>query len=167
MVFWYPIVFCMSCHTTSSPTTPARCFTMICVRSRNFVWGFLVVTLLFAGCGGSSDPSVKVHPVSGKITFEGQPTPNAIVVLHPQSPPQTTKPIVSMATVQSDGTFKIGTMDEADGAPVGEYVVTVTWRKEATGGNVLPPKYADPATSDTKVTVKEGQNELPPIELKK
>jgi hypothetical protein len=76
------------------------------------------------------------------------------------------------ATVGKDGSFQLGTYEEADGAQAGEYVVIINWP-----GGVLPDgreepedklhgRYADPARSKLRVTVKEGPNDLAPFNLK-
>jgi len=136
---------------------------------------FLVVAagMALAGCSRSGPQRAETHPVQGKITFQGQPIGGAFVVLHPK---EAATPEVPTATalVQPDGTFAVSTYDSADGAPVGEYVVTVQWQKLAKSGgdfvpgpNLLPAKYSDPATSNVIVQVAAGRNELPPIALKR
>jgi hypothetical protein len=88
--------------------------------------------------------------------------------------PQTAKlpaSITPSGKVQKDGTYKISVYGDGDGAPAGDYVATVVWYKllpngSGAGPNVVPAEYADAKTSPVKVTVKEGQNEVPPIEIK-
>jgi hypothetical protein len=113
-----------------------------------------------------------VFKTAGTITFHGQPPAGALVVLHPQGAagPDAPRPI---AHVQADGSFAATTFDTADGAPAGEYVVTVEWQKLVNvrgewqpGPNLLPARYASPATSDVIVRVVEGSNELAPIVLR-
>jgi hypothetical protein len=73
--------------------------------------------------------------------------------------------------VQPDGSFAISTYAEADGAPAGEYVLTVQWFKivaEAGGGgsggpNVIPRKYSSPDSSPVKVSVASGPTHVPDI----
>ena len=58
-----------------------------------------------------------------------------------------------------------------DGAPPGDYQITVEQRALVSGGeeptrtgpNVLPPKYAKPATSGFKFTVADGENQVPSL----
>ena len=46
-------------------------------------------------------------------------------------------------------------------------MATVQWFRlgpdGGAGGNVLPKRYASPATSPLSVTIREGKNELPPF----
>lgn len=127
-----------------------------------------VVLLTLSGCG---EKRIHTVPVSGKVTYRGQPAAGAQVVLHPASvDPQ--RKFSATGRVQDDGTFKIGVNAAADGAPPGDYVATVQWFKliQTDGGtgqgpNVLPAKYGSPETSTLKVKVNEEPTELPPLEL--
>ena len=70
-----------------------------------------------------------------------------------------------------DGTFTLTTYDAADGAPAGEYRVTVElWRSTGRGDegptNRLNPKYARPESSGLTATVSAGPTDLKPITLK-
>jgi len=116
----------------------------------------------FPGCGGSD--RVPVHPVSGKLLVDGEPAEGAVIVLHPTSPPEKEvhKPA---ARVEADGTFQVTTYDAGDGAPTGDYVITVTWG-EPPSPDRLGGKYRDPEKSQLRVTVTEGENLLKPFELK-
>jgi hypothetical protein len=128
--------------------------------------------MLLVGCSPSGPPRAATHPTKGSISFQGQPIGGAFLVLHPKA----AKPDVPTprAHVQSDGTFAVSTYDSSDGAPAGEYVVTVQWQKLVKAGsdflpgpNLLPPKYSSPTTSGVIVTIAAGQNNLPPITLRR
>ena len=139
-----------------------RCFTFALVA---------VSVLAAAGCSAEKGP--ECSPVRGQVSWKGKPLAEAVVVLHPvagdvegnQKPMATTKP---------DGTFELTTFKASDGAPPGDYAITVELRALQTGGeeptrtgpNTLPPKYAKPATSGFKYTVVAGENQIPPIDLK-
>ena len=75
-------------------------------------------------------------------------------------------------TSDAQGEFVLTTYTQDDGAPAGEYAVTVVWRRPWTdaagkpGPNLLPERYSKPDTSELRVRVKEGVNELT-LELKK
>jgi hypothetical protein len=87
------------------------------------------------------------------------------VVFHPVAAPLTEGAGNPSAQVLRDGSFALTTFDEADGAPAGDYAVTVQWRKlirngaEALPGpDIVPPDYARPETTPLKATVVEGEN---------
>ncbi len=114
---------------------------------------------------------VRVYRTQGTAVCDGQPMPNATVYLHPigGAAPDVPRP---RAVVRDDGTFVVGTYGKDDGAPPGDYKITVEWfapgeQKNNPRGpqNVLPAKYARPDTSDLIVHVEAGDNQLPPIRL--
>lgn len=125
-----------------------------------------------SGCGSGQDSSrVQVYPVNGEVNFRGQPVPGAVVTLHPSTEAPQPAP-VPRANVVRDGTFAVSTYDGGDGAPEGEYVVTIVWFKPVlkdgdlrAGPNVIPRKYARPETSDLRVTIAAGENAIPTIKL--
>ena len=77
------------------------------------------------GCSGNSD-RIKVHPVRGKVVFAAPTPASAMVVFHPvgNSDPNAPRPF---ATLEKDGSFELSTDLSKDGAPEGEYAVTVSW----------------------------------------
>jgi hypothetical protein len=128
--------------------------------------------LTIAGCGRGDTSRLPVHPVLGTIQFRGQPIGGAFVSLHREDSffPKAPSP---RATVDPDGKFALSTYDAHDGAPEGEYVLTVQWYKPlrqngelVTGPNVLPAKYAVARTSDVRVKITAGGNQLLPIQLR-
>lgn len=124
-----------------------------------------------SGCGSGGDPDrLPVFPAKGHITFQGEPVPGAFVVLHPKHAPEGTETVRPRAQVNPDGSFELTSYETGDGAPAGEYAVTVQWHKlvkhgsdVAPGPNVLPKKYAGPQTSPLTVRIAEDQNDLAPI----
>jgi hypothetical protein len=136
----------------------------------------LRVLLLVAACAaiaGCEKSPFKLYPVSGKVLFKGQPAEGAQVVFQPAAGTSETapKPPLAFGTVQADGSFKLYTDPYGSGAPAGDYVVLITWYGENPRNpeqkiNRLPPKYADPTAPLLKVTVKQGQNDLEPFQLK-
>jgi hypothetical protein len=134
----------------------------------------LWILIVLAAVGCSSDKNAPVcHPVHGTVTSKGRPLPEAQIVLHPVGGDVAgnQKPT---AIVKSDGTFELTTYHAGDGAPLGEYAITVELRALQTGGeeavrsgpNTLRAKYAKPATSGVKYTVADGDNQIPTIDIK-
>ena len=148
-------------------------------------------------CLGCTDRSqVVLHPVSGKVTFRGRPASGAMVVFHDVRPASELKAIpIPRAKAKSDGTFQLTCYQENDGAPAGEYRVTVVLPEAilppdspvedpASGGDgqgaaapavdpesapsprdMLQERYADPQTSGLTATVVAGVNDLPAFAL--
>lgn len=124
--------------------------------------------LMLAGCSSKKiDGRKPVFPVRGKLLVGGQPAPGAMVVFHPAGGSfDAERPF---AHVDPDGSFSLTTYQADDGAPEGEYLVTAEWFASADRAapgpwpNVLPPKYARPESSDVRVRVTQGPNELQPI----
>jgi hypothetical protein len=132
-----------------------------------------IVTVALSSCG--RDGRVPVHPVRGQILFDGRPTPNALVVFHPVSEHVRDVPQPS-AKVGDDGAFTLTTFAGKDGAPEGEYKVTVQWLattapKTAREGdnypvvNRLPPRYGDPRATPLTARVNRGDNDIPAFRL--
>jgi len=123
------------------------------------------------GCGEVEDGPA-VHPVVGSILVDGKPASGAEVVFHPVArlPAGTPPP---MAVADADGRFRPSTRLANDGAPAGDYVLTVVHRKptklaDDDGGSAvdqLKGRYGDPRKSPLKATVKAGDNVLDPIEI--
>lgn len=125
-------------------------------------------SLLFAaGCG---EKRVEVFPATGKVTFDGEIPVGGQIVLHPADPANAVG-VAPRATVKPDGSFTITAYESGDGAPPGDYVVTLEWYKmtEEDGGagpNVVPKKFTDPKQSPIKVTINAGApTTLEPIKI--
>lgn len=127
----------------------------------------MVVACALAGCGPKFE---KTFPVSGSLTVDEEPAKRAEVVFHPVGDVKgRVKPV---AVVGEDGNFTMTTFLTGDGAPPGEYMVTVVWRKyhvvegeEVEGDDMLYGQYNDLRSPFLKVTVKPGENKLPPMKL--
>lgn len=131
----------------------------------------LLVFILVAGCSGGPVRPV-CFPVQGKVLFENQPLSEARLIFHPVRGELVPQPT---AVTSPDGQFQLATWADKDGAPAGDYIVTVVYQqlvqqgeeKVRSGKNLLPVLYADPRKSPLRATVKEGSNTLPAFELKR
>ena len=139
----------------------------------NAFLGISLLAGLAAGC--SSDDRKPVFAVAGQVLYEGQPTPHALVTLHPLDPADKSTPRPH-GSVGPDGRFTLTTYRAGDGAPPGEYGVTVEWwLTSARAGtpegdslpptNRLPPRYARVETSNIRVRIEAGDNQLPVFKL--
>jgi hypothetical protein len=113
-------------------------------------------------------PPCPVHPVVGHMTCGKLIPAGAQVVFHPvvgELPDQA----VPRAVVRDDGSFALSTFGTDDGAPTGEYIVTIQWfrvgKDGSPGPNVLPRRYAFADSSPFRVAVAEGRNELTRFEV--
>jgi hypothetical protein len=106
------------------------------------------------------------HPCTGRVTYDGKPVPNAVVVFHAYNDKTKKYARAADALAEADGSYVLSTYKAFDGVPAGEYTVTLTWREprfDAEGKptkNKLPEKYASAETSPLKATVREGKNDL-------
>lgn len=125
-----------------------------------------LLVLAVAGCGESR---LETFPVTGKVTFDGQPPIGAQIVLHPLDRSQESD-VVPSGAVKADGAFDISAYESGDGAPAGEYVATIEWYKivpdlGGPGPNVIPKKYASEKTSPIRVKVESKPTTLEPIAI--
>ena len=128
------------------------------------------LSLLLPGCGGKTGP--KCHPVAGKVVYQNQPLAEVMVVFHPMSTPSEKFP-QPIGTTTADGRFAMTTFQSGDGAPEGEYAVTIELREPRQIGeevvrdglNLLPPKYANPKETPLRHKVIPGKNEVPEIKI--
>lgn len=131
-----------------------------------------VLALGALGCGGSSGPAFpKTAPVNGSVIHKGKPAGGYLVTFHPQSGSGSIT-YVPTGETDKEGKFVLRTGPNTGAAP-GEYVVTITKikvesdRKSGIETEVdeLKGKYSDPAKSQWKITVKDGENALEPFKL--
>ena len=131
----------------------------------------VALSLFIAGCR-EPDEGPPIYPVTGRLLVDGEPAARAEVAFHRLGQP-TPGLIPPFAVSEPDGTFRPSTNLSHDGAPAGDYALTVVWRKYRTvqgedvaGEDQLSGRYSLPGKSGLKVTIHPGDNVLPPLELK-
>ncbi|MFN0019991.1 MAG: hypothetical protein ACKVP0_17165 [Pirellulaceae bacterium] len=110
--------------------------------------------------------------MQGKVVYQNQPLPEAMVVFHPLTAPVENSP-QPIGHTDAAGRFVLTTLKSGDGAPVGEYSITVELREPRQigeeivrdGRNLLHPKYATPKETPLRYKVIPGQNNIPEIKL--
>ena len=119
---------------------------------------------------GCNDEEVRLptYKVSGKVVRNGTGVANATVVFHAN---RTELGLVKpRAITTSDGSFEMTTYEASDGAPFGEYEVSVeqwlTDKPDEGPRNRLPTALGNPAKSGLKAIVAATENVLKPFELK-
>ena len=135
-----------------------------------------VLALCCVGCG-TGGPGI--YPVTGRVTYQGEPAAGAFVFLQRRGgDPQNDQTM--MGLVQPDGSFAVDCGSLGKGAPPGEYDVLVRWphgpqnhnlpgpkagRANPTASDRLRGRYADPKRPRLHAVVRAEPNELPPFEL--
>jgi hypothetical protein len=132
---------------------------------RSWAWGASVsASVLFlaaAGCGPNA------ARVSGTVTLDGQPLTTGNVSFHPDGD----SGAPAYGQIDAQGRYSLSTGSDA-GLPPGKYVAVVVATKDppkpydATGAEIppipiTPAKYSQVSTSDLRVDVKSGQNDIP------
>lgn len=120
-----------------------------------------------AGCSDDRLP-LKVFPVSGKLMVGDKPAGGAHLAFHAVD-----RHIVScpVAMTAPDGSFRLMTYAVDDGAPAGDYVVTIFWRDESipvddcVGEDLIKHDrlfgiYFDSTKSPLRASVRPGPNDL-------
>lgn len=128
--------------------------------------------VILSGCGSAKQPWEITHPASGQVTFNGYPIKGAQVVLTPVDPkiPVTVRPT---GETDESGKFVLGTQDKSDGAPEGDYKVTVTWTpldnstgSPVRGSNLIPPQYSQLDQTQLQVKVAKGGSQFQTFEIR-
>jgi hypothetical protein len=132
----------------------------------------LLAAVVILGCG-SKEQRVPVFPVKGGVFANGKPAEKALVIFHPLSDadPKAPRPTGEVA---ADGSFTLSTYTAGDGAPAGEYAVTVSWAQGSSsiggdadsGDDRLGGRYVNPKTSGLRARVNEAATDLSPFKLK-
>jgi hypothetical protein len=115
-----------------------------------------VAATVLGGCGGN------VAPVEGKVSYQGKPLEFGTVVFRPAKGPE------ARGAIGSDGTFRLSTFGNGDGAVLGKHQVAIicvetqrpgaqadAGKETGVGKSLIPRKYAVPAGSPLSVEVKE------------
>jgi hypothetical protein len=121
-----------------------------------------------ASCGDSKYGDHPPYPVLGQVLVNGEPAKGLRVALFHEGD-WGERAIVPQAWTDDDGRFVLETYGVKDGAPAGDYKVTVEWPAYRRGKNWGPDKfggkYVKPETSGLTAHVEKGSNQLPPLEL--
>ncbi|HTN75911.1 MAG TPA: hypothetical protein VL096_11720 [Pirellulaceae bacterium] len=149
------------------------------MTAKHVCWSSLTLSaiLLLVGCGGGVP---RCYPVSGSVTVQGRPAVGAIVILHPEGGSEALQKLRPYGTVDEFGKFQLNCNAPGDGAPAGNYKVTIVW--EAADADPVAPastdpeavvmvpdrlggKYSKPESTSLRATVDSRATELPPFQL--
>lgn len=139
-------------------------------------WMMVATFVMTLGCGPSGPTRPQTYPVTGVVTYNGQPAAGANLNFQ-----LTDGSGYAMAITDDAGRYSLMTFEANDGAVPGEYVVGITKYDQAvvvddmsdddyvppeeqaavtSSGNQLPIKYSVPQTSGLTATVLEQRNEF-------
>lgn len=124
-----------------------------------------VAAALIAGCSKSP---YELAPVEGRVTIDGAPMPIGKVMFAPTAKEGNLNPgKPAFGAIQPDGSFKLSTYDDGDGAVVGVHWVTI-YRGDGitpTGSTAKPIPVFDRFTVPQTKTVVAGQDNRVEIQL--
>ncbi|QDT29403.1 hypothetical protein Enr10x_47560 [Gimesia panareensis] len=148
-------------------------------RSKSLLYFTLLscsVSALLTGCGGGAEGERPNRtPVSGTVTYNGEPVEGASISFVPVDQ---TKGQNANGLTDNAGLFQMGTFEGTDGVVAGEYTVMITQFEPAEVSqalpeddpnydpnpkpqpppeNLLPEKYASADNSGLTVTVEDGK----------
>ncbi len=128
-----------------------------------------ILSVAFSACGPAG-PYHKplVGPIKGQVLVDGNPTAGVRILAHEEGGGNAEHPTLPSGLTDADGNFTLGTYDQGDGVPAGNYKLTFSW----SGGGLMSGKpdkfggrYANPATSKVDLKVADGPVDLGKIEL--
>ena len=139
---------------------------------RLWPWLVLLPALFCLSCSRGGG----LNPVRGKVLYKNQPLKGALVTFHPRGANDITT-VRPVGLTREDGTFTV-TTGQKEGAPAGEYVVTLICseevaRKDKRTISTEPPQtrdrfggtYANRETSKFRVEIRSCVTQLEPFNL--
>lgn len=135
--------------------------------------GWACMAIVLVGCVGCQpDWQAATYPASGSITINGARPSGAVVTLFPTGDKVDERNSKPWAVVDEQGQFTLQTYVKEDGAPAGDYIVTVKWPWDVNDmsqamSDRLGGAYAFPGKSELRVTIAAAPTVLKPIEIVK
>lgn len=117
--------------------------------------GLLPAFLVALGCGGAPADKPVVHPVTGSVTLDGMPLPNAIVHFSPD------KGTPSAGITDAAGKFELHEKTGMKGAVATNHIVSISTDLDGSRkkeNEKVPAKYNTATT--LSAVVKEGDNSI-------
>lgn len=133
---------------------------------RLFIALLWLACLTLGGCGSRLPSDAQpVYPVRGTATFQGQPMRGAIVTFHAVNSRLTARGAADLS-----GAFTLTTYLADDGAPAGDYTVTIYWPADFSphendpdpplAPDQLKLAYVDARTTTLRASVKPAPNSI-------
>ncbi len=141
--------------------------TSSCLKRTPILLAAAVMCMAMCACGQSRP---RTEQASGQVLVNERPIANAVVIFHPVN--ANADAVRPTGRTDEQGRFKLSTNKDGDGAPAGEYKVTITAyqsienrNEDSRIVNYLPARYGQPETSNLTVTIGKGKNEIEPFRL--
>lgn len=142
-------------------------------RKRLVLTGLMAVQFGLVGCSGDDNAvsRASTHAVRGSVLLPGgKPLTGGTIHFVPRA----LGAAGATGRIHDDGTFRLSTYGDGDGAVAGGYKVRVEpdfdgCPRDKKGAPVLPfsPRFTDEDTSEWTAEVQARDNELPPFQLDK
>ncbi len=131
-------------HPQEPPMTTIRLRPLCDKPARRFVT--MVLCLAFgSAAGGCGERLPEVVPVSGTVTWQGEPLTDGTVVLHPKGAAEELPRRPATGSLDDAGRYRVSTFRTGDGALPGEYYVLVhsylSEPSDAADDDTLVPEY--------------------------
>jgi hypothetical protein len=129
---------------------------------------FFCLSFCAVSCQSSKYGDHPPYPAKGQVLVNGQPAKGVMVIFHHVGD-WGDKTIVPQGLTDDEGRFVLATYGVEDGAPAGDYKVTIEWpafRRKKSAPDKLGGRFAKAETSGLTAHIESSDNELPPFDLK-
>jgi hypothetical protein len=123
---------------------------IIFALQRRYSVGLLLFIGGLLGVSGCNQP--KNGTVTGRVTFKGQPVPDAMVIFMPAAGP------AAGAVTKADGTYELTSRVSGDGVVTGSCKIGIYPANMEKPTRPVPNKFHDPETSGLTAEVVPGPN---------
>ncbi|MAT69068.1 MAG: hypothetical protein CMJ58_06035 [Planctomycetaceae bacterium] len=132
--------------------------------------------VLLATAAGCSDGRVPVYPVTGTVLVDGRPAVGAEVICYARNEELKRSGVpIPTGVVDDSGEFVLDSYGQGDGAPAGEYDLSVIWNVTVVDSDdpesrverdQLAGRYEDPKSSGLNRVVNGGPTTWETLELR-
>ncbi|MAX37819.1 hypothetical protein [Gimesia sp.] len=122
----------------------------------------LMLPLILTGCSGKSNDLPDLAEVTGQVTLDGKPLPDAIIDFYPQGAQQKKQARASTAATDEEGKYSLMYNNDTAGAILGDHMVRISkpdGGAEVAGPEMLPKRYNENTTLKATVA-KDGPNTI-------
>jgi hypothetical protein len=133
-------------------------------RVRVHVIAVILFPIVAAGCS-KGDWKAETYRVQGSLTINGTAPEGAVLIFLPVGQPPDSRGTNPWANIRNDGTYVVSMYEFEDGAPEGEYAMTLRWpTKDGPPMDRLSGAFAT-ADKAIQTIVVNGDLEIPHVAL--